>query len=107
MPDGVIVARNLVMKSSLTPHSVNISGVRVHVQNWSLSSVADAVSPLPIIFRDQDNIIVRLRFFKPVTDRVNTPVAFPFPSWLIVITSPVSSFHLPLRRGAGCAGPTV
>src|SRR5688572_17330094 len=107
MLDGVIVARNFVMKSSLTPHSVTISGVRVHAQNWSLSSVAVAVSPLPVIFRGAENKIVRVLFFKHGTDGVNRAVAFPFRSWLIVITSPVSSFHLPLRRGAGCAGPTV
>src|SRR5687767_11006634 len=107
MLNGVTVARNFVMKSSLTPHSVTISGVRVHAQNWSLSSVADAVSPLPVIFRGAENKIVRVLFFKHRTDGVNKAVAFPVESWLIVITSPVSSFHLPLKSGAGCVCPTV
>ena len=106
MLNGVTVARNFVMKSSFTPHSVTISGVRVHAQNWSLSSVVDAVSPLPVIFSGAENKIVRVLFFKHGTDGVNRAVAFPVESWLTVITSPVSSFHLPLRMGAGCVGPT-
>jgi hypothetical protein len=106
MLDGVIVARNFVINSSLTPHSVTISGVRVHAQNWSLSSLADAVSPLPVILSGAENNIVRVLFFKHGTDGVNRAVTFPSESWLTVITSPVSSFHLPLRMGVGCVGPT-